>query len=281
MAVAVLLLSGCTPKSGTPTNTSSGGPEGGQHTLLGASKSGVAELDPSQVYKLSAYTDLNKKLDDEAKKMADELQGEVKAHKVSQDQLAVDRLKMQEQLNEERAKAQNPLNDKVSHIIADIAKEKGYTVVLDKRIVVTGVDDITDEVKNRFEKNQVSSGTPAPGDQNSGVGYVNEDTISDLKMFHDAQGQLQQYYQKLQQEYQKKEKSLSAVQKGDLEKELADQFNGKKAALFGPLQDKVHTMIAQVAKDQNLSLVLDTQQVMWGGKNITTDVIAKLVKTNS
>ncbi len=273
----LLLTAGC--KGGGQTGTTGGTTPMGPVTKSGAA---VAALDPDVIYKLPEYADMNKKLNDDAQTMAKQLEADVKARKVKPEQLAVERLQMQQKLEQERNQLQTPLNNRVASCIADLAKKNGYNVVLDRRIVLTGVTDITDQVKNAFEasKGTTSSASPdANTGTDSGVGYVNEDTISDLKMFHDAQGQLQQYYLELQKEFQEKAKKATATQRGELQQMMMQKFQAKKAALYQPLQGKVNDIIAQVAKDQNLSLVLDTRQVMWGGKNITTDVIERLVKT--
>ncbi|MHB2018486.1 MAG: OmpH/Skp family outer membrane protein [Candidatus Xenobia bacterium] len=276
-----LLVAGCNPSGKGGTNPTTGNGSASPAPVLGTNSSTVAMIDPQEIYKLPEYVDLEKQIEGRVNDLKKKLEDEAKTGK-SQADLQAENLKDQAELEQFRAEKQKPLNDKVNAIIGEIAKQKGITVVLDKQIVVTGLQDITDDVKTRFE-NEKNVPTPSdsatPGD-NSGVGYVNQETISTLKMFQDTQAELVKYYKQLGDELQRKlaDKKLGAVEKGQLQELYSEKFQAKREELYGPLQDKVNSVISQVAKDQGLSLVLDTHQVMWGGKNITTDVISKLVK---
>lgn len=274
-----LLTTGCWNKTGGGNQSTAP-----TQTEQASAKAGVAMLDPDVIYKSPEYDEANKKLQAKAKSLQEAFDAKAKSGKAKPGEMEMERLKMQQQMEKERATLLNPLNDRVSKVIALYAKQHNYDVVLDKRIVVLGVPDVTNDIKDMFgkEKDPKVTDEEAKGTSDkSGVGYVNQETISDLKMFHDAEGDLVKYYQQLGKEYQawSVRKKPGPVEKGQMEQQMASRFQAKKEALYAPMQGKVNDVIQQVAKAQNLSLVLDTRQVMWGGHNITSDVIKQLVTT--
>ncbi len=98
------------------------------------------EVEAYQKQAVVMKEEARKKKEEEFSKKQMELQQKVGA---SQQELA--------KLEEKEFK---PLYDKFAKVVNDIAKENGYTVVLDKRVVV-GFDpsiDITDKVKAAFNK---------------------------------------------------------------------------------------------------------------------------------
>jgi len=58
---------------------------------------------------------------------------------------------------------------------------------------------------------------------------------------------------------------------------MAKAFQEKQVEVMKPVNDKVTEAITSVAKEKGLSLVLNSHHIMWGGRNLTDDVIKKLI----
>ncbi len=172
-----------------------------------------------------------------------------------------------------RNKEINPLMDRAQAAIALVAQEKKLTVIIDKNIVVTGAQDITEAVK---EKIKSEGELPSPSTnigENSKVGYFAQDVVRNLKMFVDIDKALDQEFVKLKKEADAQAEGLSAEKRQALYKTYELKMVSKKDALTRPVIAKVNKSVEETAKKENLVLVLDKQYVMYGGKNITEQVV--------
>lgn len=237
----------------------------------------VAMLDPDAIYALPEFKDASKQLEDMSKKKQQELIDTIKAKKLAPAEQESLRLQMRQQLSEEQAKKLKPLNDRVTAAIATLARDRKLRVVLDKKIVLSGVPDITEDVKKLFEEKKELQVPKETGEEQSHVGYVNQEVIQELKLYKEAEARLFQYSQELEKAFQGKQKGLSDTDKEKLRTEMMRDFNEKKLELLNPVNEKVNEAIGTVAKEKGLSLVLNNTHVMWGGRNLTDDVIKKLV----
>lgn len=241
----------------------------------------VAMLDSEAIYALPEFKNAKKDLDEMSTKKEKELVETIQAKHLTEEEAEKLRVQMRDQLQQEQAKRVTPLNRRVTAAIASLAKEKNYRVVLDKRIVVTGVADVTEDVKKKFDdlKNaDLSKETEGTGDSSdSNVGYVNQDVIGDLRLFKDAQQKLYVTYQDMYKNYTIITKDKPAADKEKMRQEMVKVFQEKQAEVMKPVNDRVTTAITDVAKEKGLSLVLNSHHIMWGGRNLTDDVIKKLI----
>lgn len=240
----------------------------------------VAMLDSEAIYALPEFTKAKKELEELSNKMQDELTTTIKDKKLSEQEAEALRVQYRDKLQEEYAKRLTPLNRRVTAAIASLATERKYRVVLDKRIVVTGVIDVTEDVKKRFADTK-STDVPAAAteaENESNVGYVNQDTISELRIFKDAQQKLMVEYQKMAQQLQHDADGKSPSDKEKMRQDMVKLFQEKQAELMKPVNDHVTEAITEVAKEKGLSLVLNSHHIMWGGRNLTDEVIKKLIQ---
>lgn len=84
--------------------------------------------------------------------------------------------------------------------------------------------------------------------------------------------------QKAQQEFESKAASLDDNGKRELSDKLSQQVSKREQDLMGPIQKKVQKAIATVAKRAGISNVVDSSAMLYGGKDLTEDVIAEVVK---
>jgi len=187
------------------------------------------------------------------------------------------KLEIQKKSNE----ALNPLKTRAEFAVAQVAAAKGMTVVLDKRIIVYGVPEITDEVKKAFESAKADAKVSDPPDtSNAPIGYFDQEVVRTLKVFQETELQIYQKRGELVAEFEKtvKEKNLSAADRELLERQLKLKLEAYQEQLTTPLITAVNDSVKEVAQAEGLSLVLDKQHVMQGGRNMTDKVVETFLK---
>lgn len=111
------------------------------------------------------------------------------------------------------------------------------------------------------------------------VGYVNVQQVfqsyPDIKTTTSA---VDLERQKAQQEFESKSASLDNSGKQALGEKLSQQIAKREQDLMGPIQKKVQKAIATVAKRAGISSVVDSSAMLYGGKDLTSDVIAEVAK---
>lgn len=241
----------------------------------------VAMLDGEAIYALPEFAKAKKELEELSTQKEEELLKIVKEKKLSAEEAEKLRVQMRDELQQEQAKRVTPLNKRVTTAIARLAKERGYKVVLDKRIVVTGVVDVTEDVKKKFEElktaDLTNEDTSTADPAESSVGYINQETIVELRLFKEAQQGFYLEAQKMAAELQAKEKTMPSADRDKARQDAYRALQEKQEEAMKPVNDKVTKAITDVAKEQGLSLVLDSHHIMWGGRNLTDDVIKKLI----
>lgn len=81
---------------------------------------------------------------------------------------------------------------------------------------------------------------------------------------------------KAQQEYDAKAPSLDVKGKADLEKELNLRLARKETEIMQPIRESVVQAIAKVAKEKGIGYVVKAEEMLYGGTDLTQDVIASL-----
>lgn len=240
----------------------------------------VAMLDAEAIYALPEFTKAKKELEEMSARKEEELVKIVKDKKLSAEEAEKLRVQMRDALQQEQAKRVTPLNKRVTAAIATLAKERGYKVVFDKRIVVTGVIDVTEDVKKKFDELKTADlpkEEDATDPSDSAVGYINQETVQELRLFKEAQQRLYVEYQKMAADLASKTKEMSPADREKVRQDMVRAFQEKQVEVMKPVNDKVTAAITDVAKEKGLSLVLNSHHIMWGGRNLTDDVIKKLV----
>jgi outer membrane protein len=166
-----------------------------------------------------------------------------------------------------------PIFGRAQRAIAQVSSNKGLTVVVDKRIVIYGGQNITGSVISLIQ----SPGDvvpPASTPQPSPIAFVDQqviDQVPKIKSANDdfvkfASAQRQQLIAQMQAakgDRSRQHQLVSATQKT-----IAD----KQDQLLKPLVDQTRNAMADVAKRRGLLLVIDRQDVIYGGTDITQDV---------
>lgn len=239
----------------------------------------VAALDQDVIVNLKAFKDAEEKLkksfearEAELKKKIEAAQGDAE----KQNLLQQAQLEMQKERNE----ILMPLKTRAEAAVASVAREKGKIVVLDKRIVVYGVPDITEEVKAKFETEGEITLPEEQDTTTSPIGYFDQEVVRALKVFQEAEIEIFQKRAELARDMQKQaEKAdISPTELQNLQKEATVRLEAFQEQKMTPLIQAVNDSVEEVAQAEGLSLVLDKQHVMYGGRNMTNEVVETFLK---
>ncbi len=237
----------------------------------------VASIDTEAVYQL----DMFKQAEESLKKWAEEKQAEVKAQMEKKDDNGKRELMIQYQreLEIKTNETMTPLKNKVSAAIAMAAKDGSYTVVLDKKIVVFGVPELTDDVKKLLESGKELTLPEQAAAVESPIGYFDQNVIRNLKVFKEAEMEILEERNRMMGEIRKKlgDKPKPAEIEA-ASKQMEVHLGSLQQSKMGPLFKAVTDSVADVAKEENLSLVLNTEHVMHGGRNLTEAVVDSFLK---
>jgi len=238
-------------------------------------KTEVGSLDREVIFKLSEFTKANDRVNEkvgELNKQYEKLAKNVKSPEQQEELM----LRFRQDVETIKANEIKPLFDKAQAAVAIIAIEKKMKVVLDKKIVVCGAADITEEVKTKFKS---SDELKTPSDnigKDSKIGYFDQDVVRSIKMFRDTDKQIFDSFQKLKRDLDEQSKNLSDKEKEKLFAEYNARFMKERQQKYVPLLKKVTRTVEEVAKKKELNMVLDKQFVMYGGRNVTDEVVETL-----
>jgi outer membrane protein len=183
---------------------------------------------------------------------------------------------LQSQMADKQRAVLGPLFQKAQVAIASVASSKNLSVVVDKRIVVYGGQDITGPVRDLL----TGVGDPVPpvsSPRPSSVGFVDQAAIDQTPKVKAATDDFTKF--KDAQDNATREKLKAAKTDADRDAILKDYrktLDDKQTATLKPAVDATRDAISAVAKSKGLVLVVDRGNIIYGGTDITTDVTAKL-----
>ena len=82
--------------------------------------------------------------------------------------------------------------------------------------------------------------------------------------------------QKAQQEFEAKADSLDEKGKAELRQKLTEQVDKKEASLLNPIYTSVRKAIEEVAKAHGITSVVNANAMVYGGLDLTNEVMAKI-----
>lgn len=119
-------------------------------------------------------------------------------------------------------------------------------------------------------------GVPAFG-QSFTIGFVDLPRALDAHPRKAASERaLQEFFQAKQREFAERSKGLSAEQRQLLDRELQQQVLEKRQQLLGGLDKEIRTAIEEVARARGVAIVLERSVVLFGGVDLTDQVISKV-----
>ncbi|MGH7662266.1 MAG: OmpH family outer membrane protein [Vulcanimicrobiaceae bacterium] len=249
----------------------------GAPQVLAAEVTGIGFLDQNALSNVPSFRDANKKFGAFREQLQREYMSRAKGVRSQQDQAKLAN-EFQGRLAQRQRELFGPLFAAAQTAVASIASSKSLSVVVDKRIVIVGGQDITQNVLDLLN----SPGAPVPPVSTpppSTVGWVDQSQIDQLDQFKKAQTQFVQFGEDQRKSAQARLKG--AKTDADRNKIYADYqkaLDDKRKEIVQPLVDQTRTAIEGVAKKRGLLLVIDRSNLIYGGTDVTTDVVAALKK---
>jgi outer membrane protein len=187
-------------------------------------------------------------------------------------------LEFQQKFADRQNELMGPLFQRAQNAIAAVSANKNLTVVVDKRIVVYGGQDITKDVIDLVTSSQAvspPSATPAPSE----VGFVDQNSLDGLPKVKQANDDFAKFAQAQRAVYQQRfAQAKSDSDKQQIAKDYNKTLSDKQDSLLKPLVDQTKSVTADVARQKNILLVIDRADVLYGGTDITKDVQDALSK---
>ena len=169
----------------------------------------------------------------------------------------------------------DPLLARAQTAIALVAAQKSLSVVVDKQIVIFGGQDITKDVLGAIGQSGVivpPVNTPPPSE----VGYVDQTQIDALPKAKAAADAFAAARQQLGQEMNKELQGKSQADQATIVQQFNQKLKDEQTKDIQPINDMVEKAISQVARKHKLLLVVDMADRVYGGTDVTTDVVAAL-----
>lgn len=111
------------------------------------------------------------------------------------------------------------------------------------------------------------------------LGYVNVERV--FRSYPDIQTTMSVINlerQKAENEFNEKAPNLDDKGRRELGEKLSAQVDKKEASLLNPIREKIRKTIGQVAKAHGIANVVDASAVVFGGKDLTEEVIAAVAQ---
>lgn len=107
------------------------------------------------------------------------------------------------------------------------------------------------------------------------VGYVDMEAVFEAcPGTNEAAIELRQLQNSLQQQFDEESKELDDAEKAKLEQELNEKLAKRQQELMDPIERRISRAIKQVAQEKGIPQIVKADVILYGGKDLTKDVIA-------
>jgi len=245
---------------------------------LASDVSAIGYLDQNALVNVPAFQDANRKFTAYREQLQRQFASQERNARTQAEQanLASD---FQTRLQQRQRDLFGPLLAQAQTAVAAVASSKALSVVVDKRIVIVGGQDITPNVIQLLESPSAPVppvSTPPP----SNVGWIDQSQIDQLDQFRKAQQDFVQFSEAQRKIAQDKLRSAkTAADRNKIYADYQKAIDDKRNQIVKPLVDQTRDAIASVAKKRGLVLVIDRSNLIFGGTDVTADVVAALKKS--
>ncbi|ERL25157.1 OmpH family outer membrane protein [Mitsuokella sp. oral taxon 131] len=123
------------------------------------------------------------------------------------------------------------------------------------------------------------SGSGIVSAASSSVGVVDYRQIAQQHpQLQSANAEMQTAVQDAQKEFEEKSANMSDQEKNDYYQQTQERLQQKNQELMEPIQQSIEDAVKKVSETKGLSVVLEKSTVVYGGQDITQDVINKINK---
>src|SRR2546427_12321023 len=109
------------------------------------------------------------------------------------------------------------------------------------------------------------------------IGYVDmQRALDNHPRKASSERALQEFFQAKQGEFRQRAKSLTPVQRQELDRQLQQELGQKREELLSGLDKDIRAAAERGSRDRGVSIVLDRAVVLYGGVDLTDAVITQL-----
>lgn len=238
---------------------------------IAADLSDVGYIDQAELASMPVFVSANQTLAAYKQQLDAQFASTIKNAKSDADKQRI-QMQFQQQYSDKQREIVGPVFQRAQLAIAAVCTTRNLSIVVDKRIVIYGGQDITKDVETLFSSNQAISppaATPAPSE----IGFVDQTALDGMPKVKSANDQMAQYASTQRALFGPK---LTAAKTDADKKQVYQDYNktlsDKQEQLLKPLVDATKTATADAARKHNVLLVIDRADVLYGGTDITADV---------
>jgi len=245
--------------------------------VIAADLTDVGYVDQADLANLPVFVNANRALATYKAQLDAQFNGQVKhaRNDAARQQVA---MQFQQALNDRQREIVGPLFQRAQLAIAAVSATRNVSIVVDKRVIIYGGQDITKDVEAVFSSSQAitpPAATPPPSE----LGYVDQTVLDTVPKVQTANNTMNQFEATQRQIYSAK---MAQARSDSDKQQILQQYNktvsDKQDQLLKPLVDQTRSATADVARKKGLLLVLDRADVVYGGTDITADVQNELGK---
>jgi outer membrane protein len=239
---------------------------------IAADLTDVGYVDQSALGSLPGFVSANAQLSAYKAQLDQQFAAAVRKARTDADKQRIS-MQFQQEFSDKQNELVGPLYQRTQLAIAAVSGSKKLSIVVDKRIVIYGGQDITSDVINTVR----STAAITPPQQNlaaaSSIGFVDQSALANSQDVKSASDQLQKYEQSQQPIYAARFKDArNDVDKQQVMADYNKAIQDEQNKLLNPLVAQTKKATASVAKSKDLLLVIDRADVVYGGTDITQDV---------
>lgn len=244
---------------------------------IAADLNDIGYVDQTQLGSLPQFASANAQLAQYKAQLESQFASAMKRARTDADKQNVT-MQFQQKFADKQRELVGPLFERAQLALANVAATKKLSIVVDKRIVVYGGQDVTNDVVSAIKSNSAIA-APQSSPPPSEIGFVDQSALDNSQKVKDANDQLQKFIDSQRPIYAARVKNAKTdAEKNDIGQQFDKAVSDKRNALLKPLVDQTKSATAQIAKRKNLLLVVDRGDVIYGGTDITQDVQNALSK---
>ncbi len=237
----------------------------------------VGYVDQAAVGSLPAFQAANAQLNAFKSQLDGQYAAAMKSAKSDADRQRIT-LQFQQKFSDKQRDLIGPLFTRAQIAIAQVCSAKNLSVIVDKRIVVYGGQDVTRDVINLVQSSAALQ-PPSSAPATSEIGFVDQTALDSLPKVKQANDDFAKYASDQKAIFQVKMAGAKTdADKQSVAKDYNKTLSDKQDALLKPLVDQTKAVTANVAQAKKLLLVVDRADVIYGGTDITKDVQDALSK---
>jgi outer membrane protein len=244
---------------------------------IAADLTDVGFVDQADIANMPVFVNVNNQLASYKSQLDAQYNAQLQRARTDADKQRIT-MQFQQQLSDKQRELAGPLFQRVQFAIAAVSGTRNLSVIVDKRVVIYGGQDITKDVETIFSGPQAVA-PPAASPPPSEIGFVDQNVLDTIPKVQAANSQMTQYETTQRQLYAAKMAlAKTPADKQQILTEYNKLISDKQDELLKPLVDQTKAATADVARRKKLLLVMDRADVIYGGTDITTDVQTALAK---